>query len=64
MLIVDSLGLHLVCLVGVGALDGWEPAVRGGLTVMRDSNPRGFRPEVSSRHLRGGQYRLVLLHSL
>lgn len=34
MLIVDSLGLHLVGLVGVGALDGWEPAVRGGLTVM------------------------------
>jgi hypothetical protein len=34
VLIVDSLGLHLFGLVGVGALDGWEPAVRGGLTVM------------------------------
>jgi len=34
VLVLGSLGLRLVGFAGVDALDGWQPALRGGLTLM------------------------------
>ncbi len=34
VLVLGSLGLRAVGLAGVDALDGWQPALRGGLTLM------------------------------
>lgn len=34
VLLIGSLGLRLLGVAGVGALDGWQPALRGGLALM------------------------------